>query len=116
MTSEMLWFDVMRTPDAVPQARLSRQQRHHPLAPTVKLEATHQANDARQLTITCADRTGLLHAIAEVFLAHHISLDAARIDTLGERAEDSFMIDGASLQMPEGAAAFEADLLSVLKG
>ena len=109
-------LEPARTPDAVPQARLSRQQRHHPLAPTVKLEATHQANETRQLTITCADRTGLLHAIAEVFLKHRISLDAARIDTLGERAEDSFMILGASLQTPDGAQAFEADLLDVLKG
>lgn len=109
-------LDPTRTPEPVPKARLSRQQRHHPLAPVVKLEATHQINSARQLTIICADRTGLLHAIAEVFLKHHISLDAARIDTLGERAEDSFMIHGTSLQSPDDAQAFEADVLDVLKG
>ena len=106
-------LDPARTPDAVPQARLSRQQRHHPLAPTIQLEAPRQSN-TQQLTITCADRTGLLHAVAKVFLTHGVSLDAARIDTLGERVEDSFLIHGNSLQMPGGAQAFEADLLSVL--
>jgi len=108
-------LDPARTPDAVPQARLSRQQRHHPLAPTIKLEPPRQVN-TQQLTITCADRTGLLHAVAKVFLTHGISLDAARIDTLGERAEDSFLIHGSSLQTPAGAQTFEADLMNVLSG
>ena len=108
-------LDPAHTPDAVPQARLSRQQRHHPLAPTVKLEATRNAH-TQQLTITCADRTGLLHAVTEIFLKHGVSLDAARIDTLGERAEDSFLIHGGSLQTPAGAHGFEADLLRVLTG
>ena len=108
-------LDPARLPDAVPQARLSRQQRHHPLVPMVKLEATHSA-DTQHLTITCADRTGLLHAVAEVFLNHSVTLDAARIDTLGERAEDSFLIRGVSLQTPAGAHALEADLLKVLTG
>ena len=106
-------LDPTRTPEPVPRSRLSRQQRHHPLAPTSKLDALKHEN-MHLLTITCADRGGLLHAIAGVFLKHGIRLYAARIDTLGERAEDSFSIQGNSLQTPEGVQAFESDLMSVL--
>jgi len=108
-------LDPARTPEPVPRTRLSRQQRHHPLAPTLKLEASRNAG-SKQLTLTCADRTGLLHAVAEIFLKHGVSLDTARIDTLGERAEDSFSIHGSSLHTSAGIQAFEADLLSVLTG
>ncbi len=107
-------LDPARTPDAVPSSRLSRQQRHHPLAPVVKLyQAEHPYT--YNLLVTCADRAGLLHAIAEVFLARKINLYAARIDTLGERVEDNFSIQGSGLESPEGAAAFEAEILDVLK-
>ncbi len=108
-------LDPARTPKPVPRTRLSRQQRHHPLAPTIKLEAPRNTN-TQQLTLICADRTGLLHAVAGIFLKHGVSLDAARIDTLGERAEDSFSIHGNSLHTSAGIQAFEADLLSVVAG
>lgn len=108
-------LDPARARAPVPKARLSRQQRHHPLVPTVQLDA-QRAPSTFQLSITCADRAGLLYSVAEVFLAHSVCLDAARIDTLGERAEDSFLIRGDALQTPEGLQAFKADLLRVLGG
>ena len=108
-------LDPARTPEPVPKYRLSRQQRHRPLTPTIRLDSINNEN-SQLLSITCADRAGLLHAIAGVFLQHHISLDAARIDTLGERAEDSFSIQGDSLQSPASVQVFEAALLQVLAG
>lgn len=108
-------LDPARARAPVPKARLSRQQRHHPLVPTVQLDA-QRAPSTFQLSVTCADRAGLLYSVAEVFLAHSVCLDAARIDTLGERAEDSFLIRGDALQTPEGLQAFKADLLRVLSG
>ena len=106
-------LDPTRTPDGVPRFRLSRQQRHHPLTPTIQLEA-QKNEDTWLLSITCADRAGLLHAIAAIFLKYDISLDAARIDTLGERAEDRFSIRGKCLQTPLGVQVFESDLIGVL--
>ena len=106
-------LDPARTPDPVPRPRLSRQQRHHPLVPTVKLDQAEHEN-THVLSIICADRAGLLHAIAEVFLKHGINLYAARIDTLGERVEDNFSIQGSILETPGAAQIFEADILNVL--
>ncbi len=108
-------LDPARVPEPVPRFRLSRQQRHHPLAPTIKLDALKPEN-MQFLSLTCADRPGLLHAIAGVFITHRISLYAARIDTLGERAEDSFSIQSECLQTAAGVQAFESDLLGVLAG
>ena len=108
-------LDPARMPDPVPRSRLSRQQRHHPLAPTLKLDAQKPENPPL-LSFTCADRGGLLHAVAEVFLKHDVSLYAARIDTLGERVEDSFSIQGSSLHTLAGSQAVESDLRKVLAG
>jgi [protein-PII] uridylyltransferase len=106
-------LDPVRTPDPVPHTRLTRQQRHHPLTPVAKLYQADQA-DSYTLLVICADRAGLLHAIAQVFLAHAINLYAARINTLGERVEDNFSIQGSGLDTAERVAAFETEILGVL--
>ena len=107
-------LDPAHTPDPVPRARLTRQQRHHPLTPVAKLDRA-EADGSHTLRVVCADRGGLLHAIAQVFLARRINLYAARINTLGERVEDIFSIQGGGLDTPEAATAFEAEILDVLK-
>jgi len=66
------------------------------------------------LSITCADRGGLLFAVAEALMRHEVSVHAARIDTLGERVEDTFLIRGAALQTPAGRAALEAEIIEAL--
>ena len=67
------------------------------------------------LSITCADRGGLLFAIADVLIRHGITLYAAKIDTLGERVEDTFLIQGDALLDGEGARSLETELLGVLQ-
>ncbi len=106
-------LDPARTPEPVPRPRLSRQQRHHPFPAAVSLRPERE--NTHVLSITCADRGGLLHAIAEVFLKHGISLHAARIDTLGERVEDNFLIQGEELEQEASALQLEADVLSALQ-
>jgi [protein-PII] uridylyltransferase len=106
-------LDPARIPEPVPRPRLSRQQRHHPFPAAVSLRPERE--NTHVLSITCADRGGLLHAIAEVFLKHGVSLYAARIDTLGERVEDNFLIQGEELEQEAGALQLEADVLSVLQ-
>ncbi|MGB9128737.1 MAG: hypothetical protein WCB97_03740, partial [Thiobacillus sp.] len=67
------------------------------------------------LSITCADRGGLLFAVAETLMRHDVSVYAAKIDTLGERVEDTFLIRGEALQTPVGREALEAGMDEALK-
>jgi [protein-PII] uridylyltransferase len=67
------------------------------------------------LSITCADRGGLLFAVADVLMQHEVGVYAAKIDTLGERVEDAFLVRGEVLQTPDGRAALEADLREALE-
>ena len=50
------------------------------------------------LSVSTSDRSGLLYAIARVLAKHRINLQLAKITTLGERVEDTFLVDGAALQ------------------
>ncbi len=97
-----------------PRGRLSRHQRHHPYPTTVWLEADAQGR-GHTLSITCADRAGLLFAVAEALMRHGVSVYSAKIDTLGERVEDTFLIRGDALQTPAGIAAVESDVREALK-
>lgn len=91
-----------------PRGRLSRHQRHHPYPTSVRIET--DTTGGAMLTITCADRGGLLFAVADTLMRHAVALYAAKIDTLGERVEDTFLIRGERLALAEGRAALENDL------
>ena len=106
-------LDPAQPLQAAPRGRLSRHQRHHPYPTTVRLELDAQGH-GHKLTIICADRGGLLFAVAEVLMRHDVSVYAAKIDTLGERVEDTFLIRGEGLLTPTTQQALEADILSVL--
>ncbi len=97
-----------------PRGRLSRHQRHHPYPTTVRLEADAQGR-GHILSITCADRAGLLFAVAEVLMRHDVGVYSAKIDTLGERVEDTFLIRGECLQTPAGVAVLEAEVRDALR-
>ena len=107
-------LDPARPMQPTPRGRLSRHQRHHPYPTTVQLEADALGH-GHMLSITCADRGGLLFAVAEVLMRHGVGVYAAKIDTLGERVEDTFMIRGEALQTPSGIAALDAEIREVLK-
>ncbi|MDP1926601.1 MAG: [protein-PII] uridylyltransferase [Thiobacillus sp.] len=107
-------LDPARPMLAAPRGRLSRHQRHHPYPATVRLEADAQGR-GHMLTIICADRGGLLFAVAEVLMRHDVSVYAAKIDTLGERVEDTFLIRGEALLTPANRQSLETEISSVLK-
>ena len=45
---------------------------------------------------------------------HHINILLAKITTLGERVEDTFLIDGPELQHNKAQIAIETELLQAL--
>ena len=69
----------------------ARQLRHFPIPPRVdfSVQAVHGRT---QLAIVCADRPGLLAAVARLFRECGIRVHDARIATFGERVEDFFLI------------------------
>jgi [protein-PII] uridylyltransferase len=56
-----------------------------------------------------------LYAIALVLARHGITLETARVTTLGERVEDVFLIEGPALLNPRQQIQFETDLLDSLR-
>ena len=61
-----------------------------------------------------SDRTGLLYAIARVLARHRINLQLAKITTLGERVEDTFLVDGPELQHNRAQLQIESELLDAI--
>jgi [protein-PII] uridylyltransferase len=58
---------------------------------------------------------GLLFSIATVLARHGIHLHLAKISTLGERVEDTFLVSGAELQQNKAQIEIETELLQVLQ-
>ena len=83
---------VTTTPLEAPlEGRISRQVKHMPFATQVKFHAELQGIN-HTLEFIAADRPGLLARIAFTFFQLGIDLHNAKINTLGNRAEDSFLI------------------------
>ena len=93
----------------------SRRSRAFPIMPSITLQADDNHRSWR-LLVTTADRVGLLHDLAQVFVRHGIDLKMAKIMTLGDRVEDIFILEGPALDHPRGQMRFEQDVLSVLGG
>jgi [protein-PII] uridylyltransferase len=102
-----------RAAEPLPAGRLSRRLRHFPIRPEVEIRADERGR-FHVLSLTCGDRTGLLHRIALVFQKHKVDLYSAKIHTLGERVEDRFLIRGPALENPKSLLELERDLLGEL--
>ena len=74
--------------------RLSRQVKHQPISTKVELFPLNTSNASQQyvLEIIAGDRPGLLYNLAYQFVLQGIQLHTAKINTLGNRAEDRFLI------------------------
>ena len=94
--------------------RLSRQLRHFPISPEVTIQPDEKGTSS-VLAIIAGDRTGLLSRIARVLTAYDINLHTAKINTLGARAEDVFIITGAALKNPKTVVRLESDLVEQLR-
>jgi [protein-PII] uridylyltransferase len=105
-----LWIaEAAPLPEPV-KGRLSRQSRHFPISPMVHLQPDERGQ-AYLLSLTATDRIGLLYGITRVLARHGVNIHTAKINTLGERVEDVFLIDGPVLETPRGQLQLEQDLL-----
>ena len=95
------------------RGRVSRRVRSFPVTPRVTL-TPDERGQRWLLTVSASDRTGLLYAIAGVLARNHINLQLARITTLGERVEDTFLVDGPLLQQPREQLRVESELLDAI--
>jgi [protein-PII] uridylyltransferase len=93
---------------------MSRQSRHFPVAPSVHL-SPDERGPHYLLSVTGTDRLGLLYSIARVLAQHTLNVHTAKVLTLGERAEDVFLISGAELADPKTQLQIEGDLLEALE-
>jgi [protein-PII] uridylyltransferase len=119
-TIQLIEFELARllaeqAPLAVPaDGRISRQLKHFPLTPEVQIfpddKGTHYI-----LEVVAGDRPGLLAKIAYTLARANVNVVSAKINTLGERAEDVFLIDGARLHDEQALLRLETALYEDLR-
>ncbi|MDD2884293.1 MAG: [protein-PII] uridylyltransferase [Dechloromonas sp.] len=100
--------------EAPATGRLSRQVKHFPIKPEVSIRGDEKGTHFI-LSLTAADRPGLLYMVANALTAHGASLHTAKIATLGERAEDVFLISGGDLRDTGKRIRLETELIERLK-
>ncbi|MBU6468172.1 MAG: [protein-PII] uridylyltransferase [Betaproteobacteria bacterium] len=94
-------------------SRISRHLQHFPIQVMVHF-GERERNQDRSLTIVAGDRPGLLYKIARVLVQHHINLKSARINTLGERVEDIFILDDKGLEKQDSREVIKTELIEAL--
>jgi [protein-PII] uridylyltransferase len=95
------------------KGRLSRLSRTFPVTPRVDLRADERGQ-YYILSVSANDRPGLLYSIARVLAEHRVGVHAARINTLGERVEDVFLLDGRGLSDNRLQIQVETELLRAI--
>ena len=86
--------------------RIPRQLRHFEVTTVINFEF-NEASDQHIMSLETLDQPGLLARVGQVFLQEKIEVHAARITTLGERAEDMFYISDQNDE-PLSAARLDA--------
>ena len=97
------------------KGRLSRRVKSFPVTPRVDLRPDEKAQ-RWLLSVSASDRAGLLYCISRVLAKNGISVQLAKITTLGERVEDTFLISGPQLQVNKRQIEIETELLETLEG
>ena len=95
------------------RGRVSRRVRSFPVTPRVSLAPDERAQ-RWLLTVSASDRSGLLYDVARVLARHQVNLQLAKVSTLGERVEDTFLVDGPALQQPRAQLRIESELLDAV--
>ncbi len=109
-------LDALRSTVPLPaphHGRLSRRVRNFPVSPRVGLRPDERSQ-RWILSITAHDRAGLLFGIAQVLARHRIDLQLAKVTTLGERVEDTFLVSGPGLGDARVQNTIESELLQAI--
>ncbi len=101
-------------PDVPPGGRVSRQVKHFPIQPMVTIQSDEKGQ-LFVLSVVTSDKPGLLYTIAKTLARHNANLHTAKIATLGERVEDTFLISGGDLRDSASRVRLETDLLEQLQ-
>jgi [protein-PII] uridylyltransferase len=96
------------------QGRLSRHLKHFPIKPEIDIELD-EGGIYHILSVLAGDQPGLLSRIAQVLAEFAVNVHSARINTLGERAEDTFLITGSALNDTRSLVHLETRLLKALQ-
>ena len=94
--------------------RVSRRVRHFPIPPAVDIRPDERGT-YHSMTIVASDRPGLLYSVARLLSNYHLNLHSAKINTLGDRAEDVFLISGPALADSKAVLRLEQELLAELQ-
>ncbi|MGH8689251.1 MAG: ACT domain-containing protein, partial [Burkholderiales bacterium] len=94
--------------------RLSRRARNFPVTPVVDLRPDERGA-YQVLSIVASDRPGLLYSVARTLSQHGVGVYSAKVNTLGDRAEDVFLVSGEALTRPRAALQLEQQLLRELQ-
>ena len=89
--------------------RLSRRVRHFPVSPVVDIRPDERGT-YQVLSIVASDHPGLLYGVARTLARYRVDLHTAKINTLGDRAEDVFLISGEALANSKAVLRLEQDL------
>jgi [protein-PII] uridylyltransferase len=95
------------------RGRVSRRVRSFPVTPRVSLSPDERAQ-RWLLTVSASDRSGLLYAVARVLARNQVNLQLAKVSTLGERVEDTFLVDGPALQHSKAQLRIESEVLDAV--
>ena len=93
--------------------RVSRRVKSFPITPRVTLRPDEKAQ-RWLLGISASDRAGLLYLVARVLARHGLSVQLAKVSTLGERVEDTFLVQGPELQNNQRQIQIETEVLEAL--
>jgi [protein-PII] uridylyltransferase len=104
-----------QSPPEIPaNGRISRQVKHFPIQPLVSIEPDEKGA-LFVMSVVAADRPGLLYTVAKTLAGHGANLHTAKIATLGERVEDTFLISGGDLGESASRIKLETELLEQLQ-
>jgi [protein-PII] uridylyltransferase len=95
------------------QGRVSRRLKYFPIKPEIDIRPDESGQNY-YLQITCGDRPGVLFAIARILAEHRIDIQNAKINTMGERVEDTLVISGDVLSSSRETLRLQSDLSDAL--
>jgi len=94
--------------------RVSRRVRHFPIPPAIDIRPDERGT-YNSLNIVASDRPGLLYSVARLLSSHKLNLHSAKVNTLGDRAEDVFLVSGSMLADSKAVLRLEQELLAELQ-